>query len=217
MAKKITEAKAASVLDDAALARMRAEATAKSSPFIDPALYREAENLMHLAKDEWLSEVLGRPVKVPTWRFFSNADLALSVAAVKADRAYLEALRAEWWAERDRTARAKAEAADASRQAEWDEWVALRERLPVPVVVEHNWTARHLDGYEQGADHIVVTKDLHVGLLHRTAHSPLCWTPSRAHQLRHVGHAFSDDERRVPNCKACLRHAERLSAKEADR
>lgn len=202
-----------SVLDDATLTRLRADAAAKASPFIDPALYRDAETLMHLVNDEWLSRVLARPgFAVPAWRFLNNADLALTVTAIKADLIHLRASRDERAAEYQRAVRATAKAAAAARQAEWDEWVAMRERLPVPVVVEHNWTARHLDGYEQGADHIVVMADLHAGRLHRTARSPLCWTPSRNHQLRHVGHAFSDDERRVPDCKACLRHAERLAS-----
>ncbi len=201
-----------SVLDDDTLARLRAEMAAKASPFVNPAVLRDAEGFMHLATDEWLSRILGRPVRVPAWRYFSNADLELAVAAVKVDLIYLRALRDERAAGRQRALQAQAEAAAAARQAEWDEWVAMRERLPVPVAVMHNWTARHLDGYEQGADHIVVMADLNAGRLHRTARSPLCWTPSRDHQLRHVSHAFLDEEHRVPDCKACLRHAERLAA-----
>jgi hypothetical protein len=202
-----------SVLDDDTLADIIQDAAAHRSPFIDPKLLRDAEQVAYLATDEWLSRVIGRPVTAPAWRRFSNLELAVMVHAIRVDRAHLEALadaqRAEW----DRQARERAEEGRAAAQAEWDGWVALRGRLPVPVVVEHNWTARHLDGYEQGADHIVVLEPLHVGRLHREAAHPLCWTPSRAHQLRHVGHAFSDDERRVPDCKACLRHAGRLAGR----
>jgi hypothetical protein len=86
------------------------------------------------------------------------------------------------------------------------------------VVVLHNWTARHLDGYEQGADHIVVTETLYVGRLYRQADRTLCWTPSRAHELRHVGPYYApDDDKRIPNCKACLRTAERIAAPIGDR
>ena len=203
-----------SALDETTLAQMRAEAAAKASPFVDPALFRDAETLMHLANDRWLSRVLGRSgFAVPAWRFLSNADLTLAVAAIKADRAHLEAVaeakRAEW----TRSAEESRRAIEANAQAERDEWAALTGRLPVPVEVWHNWTARHLDGYEQGADHIVVLEDLTVGRFRRTARSPLCWTPSRAHPLRHVTPNVGD-ERRLPDCKACLRHAERLAGQD---
>jgi hypothetical protein len=80
--------------------------------------------------------------------------------------------------------------------------------------VWHNWTARHLDGYEQGADHIVTMEPLHVGRVTREARRPLCWTPSRAHELRHVQANGEEKEDRVPTCKACLRTAERIATKE---
>lgn len=78
------------------------------------------------------------------------------------------------------------------------------------MAVCHNWTARHLDGYQQGADHIVVLADLDAGRLHRKAGDPLCWAPSRAHELRHVG-ANVGDEKRIPDCKACVRRAGKLA------
>ena len=198
-----------SVLDEATLAKMRAEARANASPFVDPALFRAAEALMHLASDEWLARVLRRPVAVPAWHFFSNDELDLAVRAIRADRAHLEAARKARQDAWLRTAEECRREIAAAAQAERDEWRALQDRLPVPAEVWHNWTARHLDGDEQGADHIVVLEDLHVGRLHRAANLPLCWTPSRAHELRHVSGNVGD-ERRLPDCKACLRHAERL-------
>jgi hypothetical protein len=91
-------------------------------------------------------------------------------------------------------------------------WPALAERLPVPVTVWHNWTARHYDGYEQGADHIVPLEPVNAGRLQRPAREPLCFTPSRAHALRHVMHNGEGQYERTPNCQACLRLAERLAA-----
>jgi len=199
-------------LDETTLARLRAEAAAKASPFIDPALYRDAETLIHLANDDWLSRVLQRPgFAVPAWRFLSNADLALTVAALRADRAHLEALAAARMAEYQQAAQDRRKRLAAETQAVRNKWAALAARLPVPVEVWHNWTARHLDGYEQGADHIVVLEDLSVGRFCRAARLPLCWTPSRARPLRHVTPNVGD-ERRLPDCKACIRHAERLAA-----
>jgi hypothetical protein len=198
-----------SVLDDARLAQMRAEAAAQASPFIDPALLREAMTVLPQVTDsEWLARVIGRPV--PTWRHLRNEELALAVAAVKADTAHLAALKegrlaAYRVAEQERAAQAAA-----AHRAKVEAWERTRARLPVPVTVGHNWTARHLDPYVQGADHIVVQAGLTVGRFRREARTPLCWTPSRSHELRHV--ELSDDgDDRLPTCKACLRHAERLA------
>jgi hypothetical protein len=106
--------------------------------------------------------------------------------------------------------RAASAAAAAARQAKMDGWVVLRDRLPFPVVVWHNWTARHLDGYEQGADHIVLLEDLVRPWFRRDKRKPLCWTPSRSQPLRYV-HGNTGDEVRVPTCKVCLRWAEKLA------
>jgi hypothetical protein len=196
-------------LDAATLARLGEQARAAASPFIDPALYRAAEQLAHLASDAWLSEVLGRPVVLPAWRHLPNADLALMVTAIRADRPHLEQRLAE--ARAAHAARAEQSRAEAAALAEAERagWAALAALIPVPVQVWHNWTARHLDGYEQGADHIVVLADLTAGRLSRPARHPLCWTPSRARELRHVT-PNSGDERRLPDCKACLRLAGRF-------
>jgi hypothetical protein len=201
-------------LDDDTLTRLRAEAEAHGGPFIDPALLREASTLLPWVGRDWLEHIIGRHVTTrPTWQNLGNAGLYLAVQAAKADAAHLEALATARRAERERAAREAAEAIAANEQAERGEWAALAVKLPVPVEVWHNWTARHLDGYEQGADHIVVLEDLHAGQLHRSAKQPLCWTPSRARELRHVSGNVGD-ERRLPDCKACLRRAEKLTAQE---
>lgn len=207
---------ATSALDDAALAAMRAEAEADRSPFINPAVFRDAQSLLPGIDHAWLARVTGREVR--SWQRLAPAELTLAVAAAKADAAYLQALGVQRRAAQQAASRQRAGEAAAAAQAERDAWEALRGRLPVPVQVCHNWTARHLDGYEQGADHIVVMVDLHAGRLHRTARSPLCWTPSRAHELRHVTPNVGDDGR-IPDCKACLRRAEKLATtdRRADR
>lgn len=199
-----------SVLDDATLEQMRAEAAADTSPFIDPAVWRESTRVLPGVDNAWLSRVTGR--RVTGYRHLSPAELALAVKAAKADAAHLQALAGARRAEQQAAAEHAAETAATAAHLATATWQALRARLPVPVAVRHNWTARHLDGYEQGADHIVVTQDLHSGRLHRRAGRSLCWTPSRDRELRHVSANVGDD-RRVPDCKACLRHADNLAAR----
>lgn len=202
------------VLDDATLDAMRAQAVADAGPnqFVDPALIREAQFVMPRTNQAWLERVVGHTV--PAWRYLPYPELLLAVRAAKADAVHLQAAadaqRAEWQ-------RANWEASEASRAADKaivDAWADLRSRLPVPVEVWHNWTSRHVDGYEQGADHIVVREPLTVGRFHRDANRPLCWTPSRDHELRHV-FGNTGDETRTPDCKACLRRAHQLATLEA--
>ena len=199
----------ASALDEAALAAMRADAEATAGPFTDPALLRKAELALAGINAAWLQRVVGHPAG--SWRSLSHAEMLLAVRAAETDAEHLAAL-----AESDRRKlamqrQATAAAAQATADAAAAQWQQLRGQLPVPVAVRHNWTARHLDGYEQGADHIIVLEDLDAGRLHRAAGTPLCQTPSRAGQLRHVS-ANTGDEQRLPDCAACLRHAEHLAA-----
>jgi len=197
-----------SALTSETLASLRAEAARHTSRFTDPALIRDAETTLAPVDAGWLERVVGRRTR--GWRYLSNAELHLAVNAARVDGEYIAsaaAVQRDAWLVAD----ARREGAAAlARQTAWNEWEALRARLPVPVVVCHNWTARHYDGYEQGADHIVVQAGLNVGRFHREAGRPLCWTPSRAHALRHVSGAPGDAER-VPDCKACLRSAHRTA------
>jgi len=66
----------------------------------------------------------------------------------------------------------------------------------------------------KGANHIVVRTSLRAGRLNREEEQPLCWTPSRAHELRYV-EPTAQDERNMPDCKACLRNAEKLAGRPA--
>lgn len=199
---------AQSLLDEPALAVLRAQAAAHAGPFIDPVVFRQAGIVLAGVDAGWLSRVAGR--RVGWWGDLDNREMWLAVRAAEADAVYLKALAGRRADAARAESRKRAEDAVAAHRAKRDGWESLRVRLPVPVVVCHNWTARHLDGYEQGADHIVILAALDVGRFHREAGQPLCWTPSRAHELRHVG-ANVGDEKRIPDCKACMRRAGKLA------
>jgi branched-subunit amino acid aminotransferase/4-amino-4-deoxychorismate lyase len=196
------------MLDASTLERLRAEAAAHAGPFLDPALFRDAQRVLASVDGDWLTRVTGRPVTF--WTQLDGPELYLAVRAAAADAGHLAGLKAAQWAAGERRRREDAAAGEAAQRAAADAWAALQGRLPVPVAVCHNWTARHYDGYVQGADHIVVLADLHAGRLHRAARQVLCETPSRARQLRHVSGNIGDD-RRLPDCKACLVLARRLA------
>lgn len=198
-----------SVLDETAVAAMRADAAANVSPFTDPSVLRKAEGVLAGIDAGWLERVIGH--RVASWRHLNNAELLLAIRAAEADAEHLGALADSQRAALTRERQAAVAAARAKAQAAADRWQRLREQLPVAVTVQHNWTARHLDGYEQGANHIVILADLEAGRFRRAAGMSLCQTPSRARQLRHVSGGFGD-ERRLPDCKACLRYAEKLVA-----
>lgn len=198
-------------LDEAALDGLRARAARYAGPFTDPAMLRRARVILPGTDPGWLEQLTGHPVR--SWTRLTSEEIALAVLAAEAAAGRPGSLRAgsaaaSRAAGRDREAR-EAAAHQAARDAR-DAWEALRARLPVPAQVRHNWTARHLDGYEQGADHIVVLADLTAGRLCRKTGQPLCWTPSRGRELSHVS-VNTGDEERLPSCKACLRHAENLA------
>ena len=198
-----------SALDDNTLAALRQQAAAYVSQFIDPALVRAGQLRLPAADRSWLERVIGRD-EARGWRYLGNAELWLALAALDIDAAHIESAaaagRAAWRAGQE----PRVADGEAARRADEQAWAGLRAALPVRVEVQHNWTPRHLDGYEQGGDHIVVLAGLHSGRLHRAPHECLCETPSRARQLRHVG-PVTGDEKRIPNCQACLAHARRLA------
>lgn len=85
---------------------------------------------------------------------------------------------------------------------------ALATRLTAEV--RHNYTShRHLGHYQQGADHIYLPEGITAGRLIRPAGRVLCWTPSRARDLREFPAPAADG--RPPACRACLRTALRLT------
>jgi hypothetical protein len=125
------------------------------------------------------------------------------------------------WLADIRAAQAAAEAArEEARQARLaalaGEWDALWKALPVPVTVAYNYSGpNHLEGWCQGAVHILVAEGLRAGRLHRAVGDALCTTPSSGkHQLFDGGSVPPDQ--RWPTCKTCLRAAARLTGLTAD-
>ena len=167
-----------SALDETALAALRADAAANVSPFTDPSVLRKAEGVLAGIDAGWLERVIGHPVK--SWRYLNHAELLLAMRAAEADAEHLGALADAQRAALTRERQAAAAAAQAKAQAAADRWQRLREQLPVAVTVQHNWTARHLDGYEQGANHIVILAGVEAGRFRRAAGMSLCQAPSRA-------------------------------------
>ena len=196
------------------LEQLRAEAYAQRSPFIDPAAWR-AVTETHFYP-EWATAILGHPYQGPNrierWEL-SLLALALAAEPDRPIPAAVAAAHLAW----DEMAKKRAAEDAAKRQVERDAWHALRDRLPVPVTVGHNWTMGHYDGHVAGKDHIVVQADLHVGRLHRPAKEVLCATPSKKTSgsrnkdpLRGVDRD-DDGEDRIPTCKQCLRISERIA------
>ncbi len=194
-------------------AALRDAAEQRTGQFVDPVdVNRRIPELVRRRGHDWAFAVLGRPyhgvgsLYGPDMELLKLADeLGLEpplpadvVARRAAAREREEAESRAWLAMHERIA---------------TEWAALRAALPVPVEVFHNYTsARHVDGFSQGADHIILSKDLRVGRLSRERGLPLCFVPSRAKDLQ----VFDDPgEHRRPTCKACIRTACRITRLDA--
>jgi hypothetical protein len=195
-------------LSEAEITRLHQQAQGETSPFVDPALWRQAQVTLPGVGLEWLSRVVRRPVA--SYVQLTNLEMTVALQAAQADQAWLEGQAAQRYQERVKASRVAAAAAEHQRAAEHTAWGVLRAALPVQVAVCHNWTVRHLEGYEQGADHIVLQAPLDAGRLHRDTGQTLCWTPARARQLRYVQGAAGDADR-TPTCVACLTHARHLA------
>jgi hypothetical protein len=210
-----------SALTDETLEQRRATARRDAGPFVDPRLFRKVEPILATLPQPWLERVVGGPV--PDRRRMGWWAWLLVDWAVEADREHLAALTEQQRAEGRARLEAEAAAAQAAWQRRLDEWLALKERQPVPVFAAHNWTIGHYDGYVVGADHIVVLEPLHVGRFRRAAHEALCETPSKRRSggprlpdpLSHLEREPSrwTDPNRIPTCRPCLRRAERLAAR----
>ncbi|MGW1989616.1 hypothetical protein [Embleya sp. NPDC001921] len=190
---------------------LRERARREAGPFTNP---RVLATPIH--NGEWAGEILGHPYAGPhtiTW-----PERYLLHIATKAEptpppppqtSATLEQYRA---LEAER--RTAAETEHRRRAQEWEALEsALRDVHGVRVVVRHNYTShRHGDGFTQGADHVYLLDDLTAGRLRRTARQVLCWTPSRARDLRVIA---DTDEDGWPTCRTCLRIARRLADRPA--
>jgi hypothetical protein len=183
------------------------------SGFVDPALLRRVQRWWRLGLHEWAEAVVGHGFD---WRRVRQVELVLLDLAHDAEPTpppppKLTARRAAAQAAEHHQAQAR----DAHLQACAQEWAALRAALPVPVEVLHNYTsARHVEGFTQGADHIIVLADLTVARLHRPDRHPLCWTPSRNRDLRVFDGASGA---RTPTCQACVRTAYRITGRTPSR
>jgi hypothetical protein len=196
-------------LSDSEREELVARARQEPGGFVDPTRVRRVCSSPR--SNLWRAEIIGRP-----WTGFSTitaAELVLLDLADAADPAPVHVDVAS--AEDDR--RAALEECTSKREA-WAAMAAeIEKRSGVRVVVRHNWTLRHHDGYVNGADHIVVDspgEPLRSGRLTRHHNEALCQTPSRARDLRAldtVEDRAAQAEQRLPTCRSCLHVAERLA------
>jgi hypothetical protein len=197
-------AERATGLTPAEIDRLRARAEREAGSLVDPHVL-----VSPVHNGEWCSEILGRPF--PGERYVTWPERYLLHIATQAEPCPPPPPVATAAA-----ARARAEL-DAAQQRRVDEharqaevWERLRKALPVAAEVRHNYTShRHLGHYSQGGDHIYLPDGIAVGRLRRPAHRVLCWTPSKARDLREFPEPATDG--RVPSCRACLRTAGRLT------
>ncbi|MFM9594118.1 hypothetical protein ACKI16_23795 [Streptomyces scabiei] len=180
---------------------LRARAAREAGPFVDPRV--QAAFRVHGA--EWAAEILGRPYGGPyalTWPELYLLHLAVQAEPTPPPPPLATAARAARELEEENARRAAAEEA-ARREAEWRELVDALRAAGVRVEVRHNYTsARHLELYTQGADHVCLLDALHVGRLHRDAGAALCHTPSNA---RNLAYLEPTTDGRLPSCRTCLR------------
>ncbi|MEU5834501.1 hypothetical protein ABZ820_12625 [Streptomyces diacarni] len=198
-------APAATNLPPEQLAELRDRARQEAGPFTDPCVM--AMRVRH--SGEWASAILGRPYdgeRSLTWPERYLLHIAAQAEPCPPPPPQATAAAAVMRAELDVAARRREEE-HARAVAEWDQ---IREHLPVPAEVRHNYTShRHLGHYSRGADHIYLLEGITAGRLHRSARHVLCWTPSRARDLREFPEPATDG--RPPSCRACLRTARRLA------
>jgi hypothetical protein len=175
--------------------------------FVDPVKLRRCDNL-HRSRD-WRISVLGHD---------NGCSLLDMHMLLLADARGLEPPMPQWLvdlrAEQDARRFAEEEARKALQLARDREWRALVEALPVPVHLAYNYSGpNHYESWTQGAIHILVGEDLHVGRLRRSCREALCTVESNAHQQDFARPACPED--RHPSCKRCIRTACRLTELEA--
>lgn len=193
-------------LTERQITELRERATREAGPFVDPHLVHR----IHVHNGEWASAILGRPF--PGTHRLTWPELYLL---------HLASMEEPNPPSPPREMAARRRATEELRQAgerrlrlqeeEAREWKVLLSALPVRVDVRHNYTShRHLGHYTQGGDHVYLLEDLSFGRLRRSAGRVLCWTPSRAKDLREFPETATDG--RTPSCKACLKTARSIAA-----
>ncbi|MGW3308233.1 hypothetical protein ACWDG9_16790 [Streptomyces sp. NPDC001073] len=181
----------ATALTESELAELRERARRDSGPFTDPRII--SREIPH--SFAWVSAVLGRPYGGPrsvTWPERYLLHIAAKAEPVPPARCHAGPIPSPGRVN-ERSYREQ-QAAD---------WKAIADQIPVAAEVRHNYTSvRHLEFYTQGGDHIFLLEELHIGRIHRPANNPLCYTPSRARDLREFP-PLSKGEIRLPDCRAC--------------
>ncbi|MFD7509526.1 hypothetical protein ACFV5N_09310 [Streptomyces sp. NPDC059853] len=206
-----TPATGATGLSPGQVAELRERARHEAGPFVDPHLAQRIR--VHNA--EWASAILGHPF--PGQHRITWPELYLLHIAAEAEPSPppppATAAAARHRAEQE-TARAAVEQAYRQQVEEWEQLAAGLGRLGVRAEVRHNYTShRHLGHYTQGGDHIYLLDDLHIGRLRRLAGRVLCFTRSRARNLREFPEPARDG--RPPTCRACLTTARRITTRGA--
>ncbi|WP_433716894.1 hypothetical protein ACQP2U_43695 (plasmid) [Nocardia sp. CA-084685] len=190
----------ATALTTQQLTRLREDADRQNCRFVDPAQLQRVTEFTS-RNWAWASAVLGAPFTGT--RALTGYELVLLDLAAAAEPEPPAAPRPA------PTRSPREEAAAAHARAVHDAWMALVAQLPVPVKVAYNYSGPlHLENYVSGADHILPTRPVSVGRLHRSEHSSLCCTPSRSRKL--LFELPDPPDQRTPTCKACIRTAYRI-------
>lgn len=183
------------------------ESARRDGQFIDPVKCRMLE---HLRRDQdWYLSVLADERSKGRLRMH-----VLLLANGQDIEPQLPVGLAEWRAAQAKQRRREDEAR-AARLAALDEaWASIWRALPQPVGVAYNYSGGlHLESYQSGAVHIILTADLVHGRLRRVKGGAMCTTGSTA---RHQDFADAGDppEQRRATCKACLRTAAKVAGVE---
>lgn len=197
-------------LTDAQLTALHAQAAAHTSPFVDPAQLDRVTRFV-ASRHEWASTIIGRPFDQ---RPMTNLELRLLDLAAQAEPEPPAPARPPLPGDAGYVLTEQEQALAARHAAALAEWAALRQLLPVPVRVVHNYSsARHTETHVQGVDHILVTEELHVGRLHRELGRALCFTPSKTRDHRALSLSDAGDDDRLPTCAQCVRTAYRITGR----
>jgi len=188
------------------LLALAAESLRRDGRFIDPVKFRMLEGLPR--DTDWRRSVLADER--------SSGGMRLHVLLMAHGQdidppppAWLVERRERLAAER----RQREEAAAARARALDEAWASIWKALPQPVMVAYNYSGGlHLETYQSGADHIILTEDLVAGRLRRLKGWAMCTTLSAS---RHQIFAHEDPpEKRRATCRACLRTAAKLAGVE---
>lgn len=207
------------MLTERALAALRNRAREEASArFVNPTLIKTCPPA-HSYPQQWRRLILDADRAYPEWEARYLLAFAAEQDAERLAR-YRETEHRPTVAEGER----EPELSGAATRGSSSEWHDLRDSLPVPVFVGHNWSVGHHEGWATGKDHIVVQEALHAGRLHRDRHDALCETKGKKQHPGRLGNPLRALDRspegtpggprerdRVPTCRKCLQIARRLA------